>query len=99
MELPRLQPLYERYRDRGFEIVAVEATGDAERSKTFIEDHELTYTFVEDGEDTSVVTDVFGVRAFPTSYLIDRDGRIMFFHRGFDEGDEDRMSEEIQKLL
>ncbi len=31
--------------------------------------------------------------------LNDREGRIIFYHRGFDEGDEVKLEEEIKKLL
>ena len=39
MELPRLQPLYEKYADQGFEILAVDGKRDTDRSKKFIEKH------------------------------------------------------------
>ena len=47
MELPRLEPLWKKYRDRGFSIVAVEATGDRERAVQFIEKNGLTYHLLE----------------------------------------------------
>ena len=100
MELPRLQPLYDTYRDQGFEVVAVEARRDTERATKFIARKALTYTLLENGEDDAeVVREVFGVRSFPTSFLIDRDGRILFSHLGFDEGDEKKLEEELKKLL
>ncbi len=100
MELPRLQPLYETYRDQGLEIIAVEAFRDTARARKFIEDRGLTYTFLENGQDDAdVVSDVFGISAFPTSLLIGRDGRIMFAHLGFDPGDEDKLEDEIRRLL
>ncbi len=100
MELPRLQPLYETYRDRGFEVVAIERQRDTERATKFIEENGLTYTFLENGEgDDEVVRAVFGVRGFPTSFLVDRDGMIRYYHLGFEEGDEDTIAKEIESLL
>jgi len=100
VELPRLQPLFEKYKDQGFEVIAVERQRDTERAKTFIAANELTYTLLEDGEDDAeVVRKVFGVRSFPTSYLIDRHGRAMSFHLGFEEGDEVELEQQILELL
>ena len=97
--MPRLQPLYEKYRDRGFDIVAVEATHDTERAKKLIAGKGLTFTFLEDTDEANVVRGTFGVHEFPTSFLIGRDGRVMYYHLGFDPGDEDRLAEEIETLL
>ncbi len=100
MELPRLQSLYETYRDQGFEVVAVEAKGDTERATKFIEDKGLGYTLLENGEDDAeVVAEIFGVYSFPSSFLIDRDGRVVYYHLGFELGDEEELAEEIESLL
>ena len=100
MELPRLQSLYETYRDQGFEVVAVEAHGDTERATKFIEEKGLGYTLLENGEDDAeVVAEIFGVYSFPSSFLIDRDGRVVYYHLGFELGDEEKMAEEIESLL
>ncbi len=100
MELPRLQPLFEKYRSQGFQIVAVEGKRDTERATKFIEENGLTYTLLENGEgDNDVVSSLYKVRAYPTSFLIDRTGKVMYFHLGFDAGDEVQFEEEIKSLL
>lgn len=100
MELPRLQPLYEKYKDQGFEVIAVEAKRDTERATKFIEENGLTYTLLENAEeDEEIVGSLFKVRSFPSSFLIDRAGNVMFFHLGFEAGDEEHLEEEILKLL
>jgi len=100
VELPRLEPLYQKYKDKGLAVVAVEAARDTEGATTFIEEHKLTYACLENGEgEGDVVRSIFGVRSFPTSYLIDRNGKIMFYHLGFEEGDEEKLEEEILQLL
>lgn len=100
MELPRLQPLWDTYKDQGFEIVAVESERDTERATKFIEENNLTYTLVENGEgDAEVVESIFGVSSFPTSFLINREGKIIYSHIGFEEGDEVKLEKEIKSLL
>ena len=55
MELPRLQPLYEKYRDQGFEVIAIETKGQTERATKFIEENGLTYTMLKNGEGEAEV--------------------------------------------
>ena len=100
MELPRLQPLYEQYKEQGFEVIAVDAKRDTERATKFIEENGLTYTMLENAEDADeIVGSMFKVRSFPSSFLIDRDGKVMYFHLGFEAGDEEHIEDEILKLL
>ena len=100
MELPRLDPLWQKYKDQGLTVLAIESEQDTERALRFIADNDLTYPMVEDleGED-SVVAEKLQIYGFPTSYLVDRTGQIMYSHIGFDEGDEVRIEQEILKLL
>lgn len=100
MELPRVEELYRKYRDRGFAVVAVEALRDTERARKFIADKQLTFAFLENGTaDAEVVARLYGVGGFPTSFLLDREGRIMFSHLGFEEGDERKLEADILELL
>ena len=100
MELPRLEPLYQSYKDKGLTIVAIERSRDTERAKKFIADNDLTYRFLENGEgDAEVVRKTFGVTIFPTSFLIDREGRVIHVHVGFEAGDERELESQIRELL
>ncbi len=97
--MPRLQELHTAYRDRGLSIVAVEAARDTERAKRFIADQGISFLCLEDRDENPVVTGLFGVHAFPTSFILDSSGKIMYYHLGFDEGDEKKIAEEIEALL
>ena len=100
MELPRLQPLFAKYRDRGFTVIAVERSRDTERAKKLIAENALTYHFLENGEGASeVVWKVYRVGLFPTSFLVDRQGRVVSTHVGFEKGDEEELEREIVRLL
>jgi peroxiredoxin len=99
VELPRLEPLWQKYRNRGFSIIAVEADRDTERATKFIEANHLTYHMLKTEEDNDVVADVYGIHWFPTSYLVDQTGRVMFCHVGFEAGDEANLEREILELF
>jgi peroxiredoxin len=99
VELPRLEPLWSKYKGRGLSVIAVEANRDTERATKFAEENNLTYHLLETEEDNDVVGDLFGVHSFPTSFLIDGQGRVMYYHLGFEEGDEAGLEKEILDLL
>jgi len=100
VELPRLEPLWQKYQDQGFTVIAIESQQDTEGALEFIAEYGLTYPMVEDLEgDDNVCADKLQISGFPTSYLVDRSGQIMYAHTGFEEGDEVKLEEEIKKLL
>ena len=98
MELPRLEPLWQKYKDKGFSVVAVEVARDTERATKFIEENGLTYHLLEDAEAETTVREQFAVGVFPTSFMIDPEGRIKYCHIGFDKGDEEKLEKEILDL-
>ena len=100
MELPRLEPLYQQYKDQGLSIIAIEAKRDRERSEKFIKEKGMTYTFLETGEeDDDIVRNIFGIGSYPTSFLVNKAGKIIYVHVGFAAGDEEKLEKEIKQLL
>lgn len=100
MELPRLKPIYERLHELGLEVLAIDSIPDSEGALRFIEEQELPYRFLENGKgNEDVAYGLFGVCSYPTTYLINEEGKIMYAHVGFDEGDEEKYEREILNLL
>jgi hypothetical protein len=67
-----LNDLYAKYKDKGFVLVALtdEARGLVDK---FIATTNATHPIVIEGSDT---TDAWGVKGFPSSFLVDPDGKI-----------------------
>jgi thiol-disulfide isomerase/thioredoxin len=100
VELPRLEPLYQQYKDQGLSVIAIEAKRDRDRAEKFVNDNELTYPTLETGEeDDDVVRNIFGIRSYPTSFLVNEEGKIIYVHVGFARGDEVKLEKEIKQLL
>jgi len=95
-EAPFLQALYEEYRDRGFEAVGIafELTEDVERSRRvlrrFQKRHGLDYPILLAGgsndkaKAAEALPDLDRVIAYPTAILIDRQGKAVWVHTGFE---------------
>lgn len=72
IEMPQLDALYRKYRDRGFVIIAVNVGQPRERVSRFVQQHALTYPVALD--PLSLMNKYYGVVGYPTTYLIDRTG-------------------------
>jgi hypothetical protein len=100
VELPRLETLYRKYQDQGLSVIAIEAVRDRKGAEKFITDNDLSYFCLENGEgEDEVVRNIYGVSGFPTSFLVGPDGKIMYAHLGFEEGDEEKIEKQILSLL
>ena len=73
-EMPDLETLYERFKDKGFVILAI---SDEEQGKVqpFIKERSITYPVLLDPGRT--VNDVFEVEGIPKSFVYDRDGKLV----------------------
>ena len=74
-EFPSLQKLQERLSSESFEIVAIAVQDRLKRITKFLEDKAFDFTFVLDlkGE----IYKKYGVRVLPTTFLIDKQGRMI----------------------
>jgi len=100
VELPRLETIWQKYRDKGLSIVAVEAFRDRETALEFIKKENLSFHLLENLEgDGEIVYGNYKVSGFPSTFVIDRNGKAVFFHYGFSEGDEVELEKQILKLL
>lgn len=96
-EIPRLVRVYERYKDQGFVILGVNTTYQDDRAKVaaFVRDQGIGYPVLYDTDNR--VGKEYTSRLMPTSYLIDRDGKIVEIKVG--EVEEGQLSERVAELL
>jgi cytochrome c biogenesis protein CcmG/thiol:disulfide interchange protein DsbE len=80
-EMPNFQMFYDATHPRGFEIVGVSMDeASPEEVAAFLRDHRITYPVAM--ATTPVVAAFGGVNDYPTSFLIDRLGRVRYTVRG-----------------
>jgi cytochrome c biogenesis protein CcmG/thiol:disulfide interchange protein DsbE len=75
-EMPLLEGMYQRHRDRGLTIVglAVDRTTTA-KIEAFVRDRGVTYPIAHVGAEAE--RRFGGVQGYPTSFLLDKQGRIV----------------------
>jgi peroxiredoxin len=71
-EMPAMERLHQRYRQRGLVLLAVSVDTDASLVGPFLERYKLTFPVTLDAKMS--LANRYGVRALPASFLIDRDG-------------------------
>jgi len=81
IEMPGFQAVYDRKRSQGFVVLGISTdAGGSDGVRAFLAAHRITYPVAM--ASASVVRDFGGASVLPTSFLIDRQGRIRNEVRG-----------------
>jgi len=75
VEMPAMQQLYTRFKDQDFAMVTVNLQESPRTIRAFVERHDLTFTVLQDPQKEAGTR--FGIRALPTTFILDKAGRIM----------------------
>jgi len=77
-ENPNVVKAYQKYHDKGFEIVGVSLDTKKDAWMKAIEKDSLTWSHVSDlqGWESGIVKE-FGVKVVPTNFLLDRNGKVI----------------------
>lgn len=98
-EMPQLEALHERYRERGLRLVGVSIDGDGagDAIRRFVAAYKVTFPIWHDAEDR--VTTVFRTVGVPTTFLIDRQGVLRWRAVGALEPGDTTLTAAIEKAL
>jgi thiol-disulfide isomerase/thioredoxin len=80
-EIPELQRLHDRYRERGFEVIGVSVDeGGLDEVRQFTVEKKMTYPVAIDPEGKLAA--LMQTSVLPTSVLLDRRGKVVWKHYG-----------------
>ncbi|MCA9531878.1 MAG: TlpA family protein disulfide reductase [Myxococcales bacterium] len=96
-ELPVLQRLYERYRERGLVVVGVTVDQRIEHVRRFLKESPVSFPVVHDAEHA--VAERYQPATMPSSYFIDKTGVIRHVQHGFRASDADAIEARIVQML
>jgi thiol-disulfide isomerase/thioredoxin len=99
VSIPLLSELRNNYAEQGlaFEVVAINVDSDPADGTDFLLDVPVQYVVLSDPEGKTPA--LYGVKGMPTSYLVDKAGKVRLVHSGFKRSDIDMIADEVQKLL
>ncbi len=70
-ELPNVKTAYEKYHDKGFEIIGISLDTDKGRLKEFIKEREMPWPQYFDGKGwDNKLADEYGIRSIPAVFLV-----------------------------
>jgi cytochrome c biogenesis protein CcmG, thiol:disulfide interchange protein DsbE len=94
---PQLDVLYQQWKDRGLEVLAVNLDERATDAEAFLRPrpHRMTVLY----DPRGVTPRAFEVRGMPSSVVIDRSGIVRFTHVGYSEETLSEYTREIRALL
>jgi peroxiredoxin len=96
-EMPHLVKVYERYRDRGVEILAISTDREVDRSRVvpFAKQYQLNFPVLYD-EGAEKAYQVYGI---PTTLFIDKQGSIRYRTEGFYGAETIRLTDVVLNEL
>jgi peroxiredoxin len=80
-ELPQIEALYEALKDKGLVVLAVNVNESAETAKKFFAEQGYTFQCLVD--PAGEANKQYGAGGIPRTILIDKDGIVRDFHRGY----------------
>lgn len=94
-ELPGLKENYDRYRDKGFEVVGISLDRSREALDKFVAEKGIPWPILFEGpEKPNAAVAYYGITSIPRMILVGRDGKVISTNaRG------ERLTEELAKLL
>lgn len=77
-EMPNLIKVYEKYHEKGFEIIGISLDRDKDSLTTFLKEKKMTWPQYFDGKsfDGKLAT-LYGIDRMPTTFLLDREGKLI----------------------
>jgi len=98
-ELPKIQEIRGRYKDRGLTVVAVneDAANDQSKVKPFVKQKKFDFVVVID-EDKDI-WNAFKVVNMPATFLLDQKGNMIYSHSGYKPGDEAELIKHLETMF
>jgi len=95
--MPFLNALRNELADKGFEIIAINVDEETEVAQNFLNNYPVDYPVVFDPKGECPLA--YDVKAMPSSYFVDKKGKIRYVHFGFRHQDESEIRARVLELL
>jgi cytochrome c biogenesis protein CcmG/thiol:disulfide interchange protein DsbE len=94
---PWMNEMQAKYGARGLQIVAINLDAKNDDARGFLAAVPAQFTIAFD--PTGAVPKSYGLKGMPSSYLIGKDGKLVFEHMGFNQNDKAALEKAIDEQL
>jgi thiol-disulfide isomerase/thioredoxin len=94
---PWMNEMQEKYGQQGLEVLAINLDGNLTDAKKFLQENPAKFKIAYDTK--AQTPKLLGVKGMPTSYLIDRQGRVVSVHVGFNLAKKSDLETELKQVL
>ena len=95
--MPVFDKLSKTYGKQGLVVLGVNIDNDVKSANKFLKDIPVSFPVVNDAK--KAVAKAYAPPTMPSSYIIDRQGKVRVVHAGFKASDAKKIEAEIKKLL
>lgn len=92
-----LNEAQEKYAAKGLVIIAINLDTDKALAARFLKENPVNFRIGYDPDGK--VAEAYHLKGMPSSYMIDRNGRLLATHVGYRAKDKATLEEELQRLL
>ncbi len=96
-EFPALDEMYRKYKPMGFTMVGINVESEKADAERFLGMRPVTFPILFDPQNA--VSGSYGVKAMPTTVIVDRQGRLRWQHMAYKPGDEAKYIEQIRAMV
>lgn len=89
--------MHERYRNKGLKVIGINLDTEISDAQKFLSKFPAKFSIAYDPEGK--IPQKYQLSVMPTSYIIDKKGRLINIHKGFKESQAQDIEQLIQQAL
>ena len=94
---PWMNEMHKKYQSDGLVVLGINLDDTRKAAKSFLKQVPADFVVAYDPE--GVTPGKYQVEVMPTSYLVDRTGKLVFSHKGFKKSQAHKVEDKIKALL
>jgi thiol-disulfide isomerase/thioredoxin len=95
--LPALDTLYKQNKKKGLVVIGINVDDEKQLGQDFLKSHGVSFPVIFD--KGRALAEKIEISTMPTSYVLDKSGKVKFVHRGFVDGQEAEYAKQISEVL